>query len=622
MAYLIPENLASRSDVPARIGSVAAALRDQLPDEATIWLERAGPGDWITWDLADAAGGVDADEDESEAHLAVALPWHGLLLLSVLEGGRRALDKHKLVRTGDDRVASAVGRLREANRPALEQLGERGIHAVAACVAPQVPRRAAGSDVRSASLVLFSDDLIRLNEAVAELFARHLSAETAPSASALSGRRQPPALSRTIRHKAIQAALHPELVITDDRRPPEQGRLALRQMLEPDDSEIIKVLDRQQERLARWMGDGYRVVKGVAGSGKTLVLLYRARLIAKTQPRWRVLLTCFNRVLADELGRQLREMDEGLGNVTVKNIDRLPTDLYGEVHRRGGRLVLPGDDYEGRIAACLDHLRADEEAALFDVVLVDESQDFDPHRLELAWRLLKPGRGHFVVARDAAQNVYRRPNWIPPDTSGRGRTSILDQNYRNTEEILRTALALVDGGDEPDRAGDPETDDLIISPRSALRNGRLPEPVYTSSNDEVRIACDRIEGLKTGGFRWNDIAVLCGNRQSQARYAAEFNRRGVPHLNLAYRKNRNAVGQEAADRVLVASLRLLKGLEFPIVFLSGLSEIALGGDVPDDTTARRAIYVAMTRATSHLILMVSGDDPYSRDIQKAIDRLR
>ena len=622
MAWLIPENLASRSDVPARIRSMAAALRDQLPEEATVWLEHADPGDWITLDLADAADGVDADDDESEAHLAVALPRHGLLLLSVLEGGRRALDKHKLVRTGEDRVASAVGRLQKANRPALEQLGERGIHAVAACVAPQVPRRTAGSGVRSASLVLFSDDLIRLNEAVAELFARHLSAETAPSASALSGRRQPPTLSRTIRHKAIQAALHPDFVIKDDRKPPEQGRLALRQVIDPSDSETIKVLDREQERRARWMGAGYRVVKGVAGSGKTLVLLCRARLIARAQPRWRVLLTCYNRVLADELARQLRGTDEELGNITVKNIDRLPLDLRDEVHRRGGRLKLPSDDYDGVIAACLDYLRANEESALFDTVLVDESQDFDPHRLELAWRLLKPGRAHFVVARDAAQNVYRRPNWIPPGTSGRGRTYILDQNYRNTEEILQTALALIEDGDGPDRAGDPETDDLIIPPRQALRHGPLPEQIYTASSDEVRVACDRIEGFETGGFGWNDIAVLCGNRRLQARYAAELDRRGVPHINLAYRKNRAIVGREAADRVLVASLRLLKGLEFPIVFLSGLSEIVLGDDEHYDTTARRAIYVAMTRATSHLIVMASGDEPYSRDLQKAIDRLR
>ena len=615
MAYLIPENLASRSDIPARIGSVAAALRDQLPDDVTVWLERTSP-DRLALDLAAA------DAERSDFHLAVALPRHGLLLVDVLEGGRRALAQRERLEIDPGRIADAARRLEEANRPALDRLGQRGIPVVAVCAAPQVPRRAAALSGRPGPPALFSEDFsegpTRLNAAIDELFARH---GRAAEAAGGTGPVEPPSTSPALTHKAIQAALHPELVITDDRRLPEQGRLALRQMLEPDDSEIIKVLDRQQERLARWMGDGYRVVKGVAGSGKTLVLLYRARLIAKTQPRWRVLLTCFNRVLADELGRQLREMDEGLGNVTVKNIDRLPTDLYSEVHRRGGRLVLPGDDYEGRIAACLDHLRADEESALFDVVLVDESQDFDPHRLELAWRLLKPG-GHFVVARDAAQNVYRRPNWIPPGTSGRGRTSILDQNYRNTEEILQTALALVEDGDGPNRAGDPETDDLIISPRSALRNGRLPELIYTSSSDEVRVACDRIEGLKTGGFGWNDIAVLCGNRQSQARYAAEFSKRGVPHLNLAYRKNRNAVGQEAADRVLVASLRLLKGLEFPIVFLSGLSEIALGGDVPDDITARRAIYVAMTRATSHLIVMVSGDEPYSRDLQGAIDRLR
>ncbi len=607
MAHLIPENLASRSDVPARIGSVAAALRDQLPDDATVWLEYTNPRGQLALDIAAA------DAPQPEFHLAVALPRHGLLLADVLEGGRRALARRKLPGTGTDRVADAIRRLREANRPALDRLAERDIPVVAVCVAPHVPRQTAGFGGRPAP-VLFSDDLTRLEAAVAELFAR-----PGPVAGAAgdTGPVKSPAASPAVTHKAVQAALHPDFVIADDRRPPEQGRLALRQIFDPDDSETIKVLDRSQEQLAWSMGNGYRVVKGVAGSGKTLVLLCRARLIAKAQPRWRVLLTCFNRVLADELGRQLK----GLRNVTVKNIDRLPFDLRAQVRRRGGELVLPDDDFDGRVAVCLDHLRADEEAALFDLVLVDESQDFDPHRLELAWRLLKPGRGDFVVARDAAQNVYRRPNWIPPDTSGRGRTSILDQNYRNTEEILRSALALLDDGAGTDRAGDPETADVIIPPRSALRHGRPPELIYTASSGEVRVACDRIEGLKTGGVHWSDIAVLCGNRNLQARYAAELSRRGVPNIDLSDRKNRATVGREAADRVLVASLRLLKGLEFPHVFLSGLSEIALGDEAHNDTTIRRALYVAMTRATTHLTVMAS-DEPYSRDLQKAIDRLR
>lgn len=602
MAHLIPENLASRSGIPARVRSVAAAMRDQLPDDATVWLEHADPRDQLAWELAGAGSGM----GRSEVYLAVALPQHGLLLVDVLKGGQQALAKHELPGIDPDLVSRAIERLSEANRPVLERLDERGIPALPVCAAPHVDSEAADYGGRPAPPVLFSDDLTRLKTAVADLFECHGFADGVLSNPG------------PVTHKAIQAALHPDFVIRDNRRPPEQGRLALRQIFNPDDSEIIKVLDHQQERRARWMGDGYRVVKGVVGSGKTLVLLCRARLIAKTQPRWRVLLTCFNRVLANELGRQLREMDEGLGNVTVKNIDRLPYDLRAQVRRRGGELELPEDDFDGRIAACLDHLRAYEEAAPFDVVLVDEAQDFDPHRLELAWRLLKPGRTHFVVARDAAQNVYRRPNWIPPGTSGRGRTSILDQNYRNTEEILRIALALIDDADGSDRAGDPETADVIIQPQAALRHGKLPELIYT--NNEVRVVCDRIEGLKTSGFRWNDIAVLCGNRALQARYAAELSRRSVPNLDLSDPENRRTVGQEAIDRVLIASLRLLKGLEFPYVFISGLSEIVLGDD-HDDTTARRAGYVGMTRATTHLIVM-GGNDPYSRDLQKAIDSLR
>lgn len=602
MAHLIPENLASRNDVPARISRVASALHDQLSADATVWLEYTNPSQ-LALDLAVA------NAKQAEVHLAVALPRLGLLLVDVLEGGRRALARHKLPGTGADRVADAINRLNEANRPALDRLAGRDIPVVAACAAPYVSRQTADLGGRLAP-VLFSEDLTRLEPAVAELFARH---GRAAKPAGDTGPVKSQSASPTATHKAVQAALHPDFVIKDDRCPPEQGRLALRQIFDPDDSKTIKVLDRRQERLAGWMGDGYRVVKGVAGSGKTLVLLSRARLIAKSWPRWRVLLTCYNRVLAGELGRQLK----GLRNVTVKNIDRLPFDLRDQARRRGSELVLP-DDFDGRIAACLDHLRADEEAALFDVVLVDESQDFDPHRLELAWRLLKPGRNHFVVARDAAQNVYRRPNWIPPDTSGRGRTYILDQNYRNTEEILRIALALIDDADGSDRAGDPEMADVIISPQAALRHGKLPELIYASN--EVRVVCDRIEGLKTGGFRWSDIAVLCGNPDLQDRYEVELRSRGVPNINLASRENRRTVGREVADRVLVASLRLLKGLEFPYVFLSGLSEIALG-DEHDDTTARRAGYVGMTRATTHLVVM-GGDDPYSRDIQKAIDSLR
>ena len=45
--------------------------------------------------------------------------------------------------------------------------------------------------------------------------------------------------------------------------------------------DIIRVMDIQQEQLARSMGEGHRVIHGVAGSGKTMILGYRAQYLAQ-----------------------------------------------------------------------------------------------------------------------------------------------------------------------------------------------------------------------------------------------------------------------------------------------------------------------------------------------------
>lgn len=59
---------------------------------------------------------------------------------------------------------------------------------------------------------------------------------------------------------------------------------------------IMRVMDLQQEQLARSLGNGHRVIHGVAGSGKTMILGYRAEYLARastasTKP---VLILCFN----------------------------------------------------------------------------------------------------------------------------------------------------------------------------------------------------------------------------------------------------------------------------------------------------------------------------------------
>ena len=59
----------------------------------------------------------------------------------------------------------------------------------------------------------------------------------------------------------------------------------------------IKVLDADQEQIALRIGEGHRVVRGVAGSGKTIILIARAKYLAATGKQ-RILILCYNRLLS------------------------------------------------------------------------------------------------------------------------------------------------------------------------------------------------------------------------------------------------------------------------------------------------------------------------------------
>jgi hypothetical protein len=50
--------------------------------------------------------------------------------------------------------------------------------------------------------------------------------------------------------------------------------------------DLVRVMDLHQEQLARSLGEGHRVIHGVAGSGKTMMILgYRCQYLAKVLPK-------------------------------------------------------------------------------------------------------------------------------------------------------------------------------------------------------------------------------------------------------------------------------------------------------------------------------------------------
>jgi hypothetical protein len=70
--------------------------------------------------------------------------------------------------------------------------------------------------------------------------------------------------------------------------------------------DLIRVMDLQQEQLARSLGEGHRVIHGVAGSGKTMILGYRCLHLARSLAK-PVLVLCYNRTLAARLQAMVAE---------------------------------------------------------------------------------------------------------------------------------------------------------------------------------------------------------------------------------------------------------------------------------------------------------------------------
>jgi hypothetical protein len=74
--------------------------------------------------------------------------------------------------------------------------------------------------------------------------------------------------------------LFPEIRLPDTQ----EGLFKSDETADVEIPDLMRVMDLQQEQLARSLGEGHRVIHGVAGSGKTLILGYRAEQLAKCAP--------------------------------------------------------------------------------------------------------------------------------------------------------------------------------------------------------------------------------------------------------------------------------------------------------------------------------------------------
>lgn len=235
-------------------------------------------------------------------------------------------------------------------------------------------------------------------------------------------------------------------------------------------------------------------------------------------------------------------------------------------------------------------------------VIVDEGQDLSMN----GFRLLRAIAGDehdndiFIVG-DAHQRIYKNKAVLSKcGINVRGRSSILRINYRTTEEIRKSAFALLNGISFDDLDDDFDTGDRCQS----LTHGKAPQVLrFNNANEEFDAVLKEIKRLIDSGVSAKNICVVARTHKLLDDYISQFTSNGLR----CYEIRGNKADDRGLDGIRVATMHRVKGLEFQYIFIVAANKriipLASAIDHTDSvseqetmTAEKCLLYVALTRA--------------------------
>ena len=344
--------------------------------------------------------------------------------------------------------------------------------------------------------------------------------------------------------------------------------------LQPDPSTLIGQVQRASvalsDGLATWVprishASGAFVVEATAGSGKTQLALALLRDASARQLRSAYV--CFNRSLADHMA----SVSPPLAEVATFH------EYCAQFAR--GRGHEPDFTDTSVYARMADELCANsgEQAVRLDLLVVDESQDFEPAWVQALLDRVKPD-ARFYVLGDPDQQVYPRDGF---DMADAVHVKCMD-NFRSPVRVVRAINSLR-------LATEP------VTPKSAYP-GDLPyfEAYGTGKKDSLHALEKCLKKLLAEGYTASQIAVItfAGRERSELLAAPTLAGLSTRRFLGTYDSAGNALWSEG--ELLVETIYRFKGQSAPVVVLCEIDFKEL------DAKELRKLFVGFTRAQLRL----------------------
>ena len=383
-------------------------------------------------------------------------------------------------------------------------------------------------------------------------------------------------------------------------------------------------LSQEQNKSKNLRSKGAAIVRGVAGSGKSLVLKNRVAKLLEDYDR--ILVLTYNRFMNSWL---ISQFDTSHRKIECKTFHQWAYKYLNYSY----------DDDVSRLVdlACKSGKR-------YQAILIDEAQDFHDEWFQALLEVLDRRTEALFIVYDNTQSVYgqahrRKSDWSWQNLGIRipgGRSQVFDVNYRNSPEILELAWkfiapALESAGIRVERRERDEAGKVIrtpsigsvIEPRKKLSRSSgikplLLEVYYEDMPD--KIAYEVQQALNTHSDSSIGILVHPQARDLKTEISKELTNLKIEHLAPMISRDRqgNIITRPC---VIVDSWNALKGVEFDAVIIAGIDSLAeyKSSNTEISFEAKAGLYTAMTRAKDHLVMLYEEKNEVVLEIEAAFN---
>ena len=326
-------------------------------------------------------------------------------------------------------------------------------------------------------------------------------------------------------------------------------------------------------------------IEGVAGSGKSLLVLWETRrLIAEGK---RVAVLCFNDLLAEQLQKNFKKEDLGDSQVVAASFHKLACKYVRNAKIEGVPRHEPEDpaaktDYYKAVVAsfpaAIKALREKKKKQFFDAIVIDEGQDFENGWLDTALQLLKdPEKGIVRFFYDRNQTIFKNRDVLGNKTIGAMPVMVLKRGYRCTKKILDWVY---------------DTTDIRIPCYDETPTGRpVDVRMYENPEDQVDLLRKEIRRLQKKGVGPENILVVSLRSRANS---------GLANLDDDEFHWSDISDSLNGTAINIVSVYRYKGLDKQVVILTDLEPSKNSPGFPHSNA--HLIMVGATRAKEHLIV--------------------